>query len=320
MKKEVVVKSNMVVEAGYELTTNEHRLILSAICQIPPQQELDAAEVYEITAQKFAEQYSLHPKTAYRELKDAINRLYERSIIIKTEGQQTVKVRWLSMIVYDHSNDSEHEKRVFLGFSPQIIPYLTNLKASFTQYLLSDISSVSGSYTIRFYELIKQYQSIGKRDISISELRFMLNLQNKYPMFADLRRWVIDPSLAEINEKTPLEVSYELKKTGKRITHIALKFKDKKTKAITPKNEENQKRDKDTPDLFTGLTDKQAAFFASKLANDPDFQSNAQIGEEMSQFIERIKSELINEEGFAKYVEYLQRHGFKQIGQRPLTK
>jgi plasmid replication initiation protein len=311
MQKELIVKSNVVVEAGYELTTNEHRLILSAICQIPPQQELDAAEVYEITAQKFAEQYSLHPKTAYRELKDAINRLYERSIIIKTEGQQTVKVRWLSMIVYDHSNDSEHEKRVFLGFSPQILPYLTNLKASFTQYLLSDISGVSGSYTIRFYELIKQYQSIGKRDISILELRFMLNLQDKYPMFADFKKRVIDPALSEINEKTPLEVSYELKKSGKRITHITLKFKDKKIKDITSKNEEKQKRDKDTPDLFTGLTDKQAAFFASKLANDPAFQSNAQIGEEMPQFIERIKSELMSVGGFKNHITHLTRYGFK---------
>ena len=103
-------------------------------------------------------------------------------------------------------------KELYCFFSPQIVPYLSNLKTNFTQYLQSDISNVSGAYTIRFYELVCQYRTIGKREISIQDLRFILNIGDKYPLFYDFKRRVIEPSIKEINDKTPIQISYEQKK------------------------------------------------------------------------------------------------------------
>ncbi|MCF9035510.1 replication initiation protein, partial [Acinetobacter nectaris] len=213
MAKNLIVKSNQVIEAGYELTTNEQRLVLLAVSMISKDEDVSANVGYEISAQNFAAAYNIHPKTAYRELKEATNRLYERSIIIRNE-QQTLKVRWTSMIITDNPYfpdvlPDEDWKQVVIFFSPQIVPYLSNLKANFTQYLQSDISNVSGAYTIRFYELICQYKTVGKREISISDLRFMLKIDDKYPLFYDFKKRVIEPSIREINEKTPMQVSYE---------------------------------------------------------------------------------------------------------------
>ena len=230
MTNNLIVKSNQVVEAGYELTTNEQRLILLGISKIPKEQDVNPNIGYEITAQEFATAYNIHPKTAYRELKEATNKLYERSIIIRNE-QQTMKVRWASSIITDNPYVSdvlpdEDWKRVVLFFSPQIVPYLSNLKTNFTQYLQSDISNVSGAYTIRFYELVCQYRTIGKREISIQDLRFILNIGDKYPLFYDFKRRVIEPSIKEINDKTPMQISYEQKKR-KTIVGIVLNFKEK---------------------------------------------------------------------------------------------
>ena len=254
MKSNLIVKSNEVVEAGYELTTNEQRLVLLGISMISKGEDIDPTAGYEITAQEFAEAYNIHPKTAYRELKEATSRLYERSIVIRTE-KQTMKVRWANMIITDNPYfpevmSDENWKRVVIFFSPQIVPYLANLKANFTQYLQSDISNVSGAYTIRFYELICQYRNIGKREISIADLRFMLNIGDKYPLFSDFRRWVIEPAIKEINEKTPMQISYEQKKKGKTVVAILLKFKEK------PQDKNN--RDPNTIDAFTGQTDNEA--------------------------------------------------------------
>ena len=140
------------------LTTNEQRLVLLGIARIPKGEDIDPTAGYEITAQEFAEAYNIHPKTAYRELKEATSRLYERSIVIRTE-QQTMKVRWANMIITDNPYfpdvlADENGKKGVIFFSPQIVPYLANLKANFTKYLQSDISNVTGAYTIRFYELI----------------------------------------------------------------------------------------------------------------------------------------------------------------------
>lgn len=256
VKNNLIVKSNQVVEAGYELTTNEQRLVLLGISMIPKGEDIDPTAGYEITAQEFAEAYNIHPKTAYRELKEATSRLYERSIVIRTE-KQTMKVRWANMIITDNPYfpevmSDEQWKRVVIFFSPQIVPYLANLKANFTQYLQSDISNVSGAYTIRFYELICQYRSIGKREISIADLRFMLNIGDKYPLFSDFRKRVIEPSIKEINEKTPMQISYEQVKKGKTIVGILLKFKEK-----PQEKQDKNNRDPNVIDMFTGQTDNE---------------------------------------------------------------
>ena len=41
------------------------------------------------------------PRRIYRELREASNKLYERSIIIRNE-QQTMKLRWASSIIADN--------------------------------------------------------------------------------------------------------------------------------------------------------------------------------------------------------------------------
>ena len=286
MTNNLIVKSNQVVEAGYELTTNEQRLILLGISKIPKEQDINPYFGYEITAQEFATAYNIHPKTAYRELKEATNKLYERSIIIRNE-QQTMKLRWASSIIADNPYcpdvfPDENWKRVVIFFNPQIVPYLSNLKENFTQYLQSDISNVGGAYTIRFYELICQYRTVGKREISIQDLRFILNIGDKYPLFYDFKKRVIEPSIKEINEKTPMQISYEQKKKGKTVVGIVLKFKEKPKQVQIAT--ETLKTISDSSNTIKPLTEPQIAKYSmilcklgsiSDLSNFPDYPTFA---------------------------------------------
>ena len=48
MTNNLIVKSNQVVEAGYELTTNEQRLILLGISKIPKEQDINPYFGYEL--------------------------------------------------------------------------------------------------------------------------------------------------------------------------------------------------------------------------------------------------------------------------------
>ena len=88
---------------------------------------------------------------------------------------------------------------------------------------------MSSPYSIRFYELIMQYRSIGHREISLEDLRWMFQLQNKYPVWADLKKRVIEQATKEINEHSPYNLTIEPKRTGRKITSIVLKFQDKKS-------------------------------------------------------------------------------------------
>ena len=314
MTNNLIVKSNQVVEAGYELTTNEQRLILLGISKIPKEQDINPYFGYEVTAQEFATAYNIHPKTAYRELREASNKLYERSIIIRNE-QQTMKLRWASSIIADNPYPTdvfpdEHWKRVVIFFNPQILPYLSNLKANFTQYLQSDISDVSGAYTIRFYELICQYRTIGKREVSIQDLRFILNIGDKYPLFYDFKKRVIEPAIKEINEKTPMQISYEQKKKGKTIVGIVLNFKEKPKKESKP-TVKNPVRDPNTPDFFIDMTDSQRHLFANKMSEMPEMSKYSQGTESYQQFAVRIAEMLLQPEKFRELYPVLEKAGFK---------
>jgi plasmid replication initiation protein len=227
-KNGLVVKSNQVIEASYSLSTIEQRLILTAISLIPKAQKITDEEIYTVSVTDL-QAMGANETTAYRDLKDGLNRLYERSIHLKS-GNEKIKMRWVQSVKF-----IDDTRVVGIRFSKEILPFISNLKNQFTKYALSDISEMTSSYAIRIYEMLIQYKSIGQREISVSDLRNMLELNKKYPLFADFKKRVIDISVDQINKKSPLLASYTITKTGRKMTHFIFRFKEKETLNKTKK-------------------------------------------------------------------------------------
>jgi len=101
-----------------------------------------------------------------------------------------------------------------------------------THYALADVMQLAGAHAYRLYELLIQYLEIGKREIAVEDLRRWLDLGEKYNALYDLKKRVIDPAVSQINDRTPLQVSYVQKKSGRTITHLTFSFYKK-----TPGNE-----------------------------------------------------------------------------------
>lgn len=291
MNKDLIVKSNVVVSASYHLTANEQRLILSAISQIPKAVEVQDEDVYTIEVDDFIA-LGVHPKTAYREMKEAAERLYERSIVLKI-GDDVLKTRWVQdmgvgtgdgMVKLAQSlgikpaKVPSNQHFVVLRFSKSILPYLSNLSANFTQYLRQDIAGLGSAYSIRFYELIMQFKDTGYRKITIDDLRELLDLGDKYPATKDLKVRVIETAVNEINQKTNISVNYKLTKTGKKFTHLELRFKPK------VKTQKSAERDPNKIDIFTSKTDieskKSVPSWKIKGLSDPQINKLAKFKKE----------------------------------------
>lgn len=231
-KNNLIVKSNQVIEASYTLTTIEQRLILSAIAQVPKGEELSDDVLYPITTDNLVK-LGGDKKASHKDFKDAVNRLYERSIVLR-DGDNSDSFRWIQEKNFKRSNIA------FIRFSKPILPFLSNLKAEFTKYLESDIIGMSSPYAIRIYELMMQYRSVGYREINLEELRWMFQLQNKYPVWTDLKKRVIDQAVKEINEYSPYTLTIEAKRTGRKISSVKLTFEDKKKTTLkTSKNSDS---------------------------------------------------------------------------------
>jgi plasmid replication initiation protein len=298
MKNELVVKSNQVIEASYRLSVVEQRVILSAIAKIPKMCEVSDDEIYTVSVQDL-QALGVHEKTAYRDLKEAVNRLYERSISLDIDDK-LIKMRWVQRIEF-----TDNQGIVALRFSKDILPFISNVKANFTQYMLSEVSKMQGAYSVRVYELLVQYKTTGERSISIEDFRFMLDLGTRYKQFNDLLKRVIAPSIEEINEQTDLKVTAEPQKIGRKFTHIKFTIKQKpKPKLIAPE------RDPNTPDFFIKLSDPQRHLFANIMSEMPEMGSYSQGTESFQQFAVRIANMLLEPEKFRELFPFLLKAGY----------
>jgi plasmid replication initiation protein len=222
MSNFLVTKSNYLIEAGYRLSLNEQRLVLSAIAQLDGRKPLLKDNDFTITAAEFSEAFGIPIKQAYETLDDAASRLYERDIktydhVAKTRG----RFRWVDSVKY-----WDGEAKVTLSFSRWIIPYLTLLHQQFTSYELKQISQLNTAYAIRFYELLVQFLKTGERYITLEKFRDLLELKDQYPRFFDLKKRVIVPSIVEVNTKTNLTVEWDVMKKGRVIVGLMFMFQD----------------------------------------------------------------------------------------------
>jgi plasmid replication initiation protein len=305
-----VAQSNKLVEAIHGMTLTEKRLFIHA-SGLARQQDLKEGEVLTIRADEFAKECGIESHTAYEGLQDAVERLFGRYFSYVSGDGHPVKCRWVYRLEYKKGMGE-----IDVSFPAEVIFMFTvfNKENPFTIYDRKYIQQMTSVYAIRFYELFMQYRSIGNRTLELDKIKTMFQLDQKYDRIFDLKKRVVDVALDQINQHTDYTVTYEQVKRGRTVHALKFYFVPKKTVMATtlevPKN--NGGRDEDTPDLFTGLTDKQAKFFASKLAQEHEISGLA--SEPTYQEVEaRLARELLDPEGVKKYMPYLKKNGFKQI-------
>lgn len=229
------MKSNHIIEASYRLSVAEQRVILSAISQVRRDQPVTDAVLYSVTAAEIAQLCGTDPKTAYRDLQSAAERLQTRrvSLLLEPDGV-TIRSKRRRVTVWVQTVDYiDQEGRIEMRFGKDILPYLTGLQREFTRYALSDVARMTSAHGIRLYELLVQWPD-GHREIAVDDLRRWLQLEDRYPSIKDFKRWVIDPSVEQINEHSPLTLTWSQRKTGRKVTHLIFDYtlKRKPIKAV----------------------------------------------------------------------------------------
>ena len=225
MKKNLIVKHNDFIEAKYNLTLTELKIIAKLSSMI--KKDDDDFKVYKFTANELMEDLKLNNN--YDDLKEAIRKLLTRLIIIRTE-QTVLATTFLSSAEYFKNTTIE------LSFDKKLKPYLLQLKNNFTMYQFENVIALSSVYAIRIYELCKQYQKIKERIIEIEDLKEILDIEEKYKKYNDFKKKVLEIAEREINEKTDINISFEEIKTGRKVSAIRFLISAKKEiKAIKNK-------------------------------------------------------------------------------------
>lgn len=219
-KSKIICKSNELIEARYSLSLGEQRLVLLLASEISPNDE-DFKD-YEIRVMDFAKMFGLESdKSLYEKIESSANTLLGKIIALKS-GDDVEKTVWLSYVKYTKGSGV-----VRIRFDKSLKPYFLQLKSHFTKYQSNYVMDFKSQYSIRLYELLKMESFKLKNGnfekyFEVSELRLILGINKKdYALFADFRRFVIQPATNEISDKTDLYINdVRYGKTGRKITNI----------------------------------------------------------------------------------------------------
>lgn len=217
----IAYKSRWLVEASYKLTLQEQRFMLCCVAKVNPHEDLPKSIT--IHSEDFYGQFpDMGRDNAERELKKAVDRLWERSVVVK-DPVQTEEFRWIQRKVKYHKG----EARVTVSFSEDIAKYLTQLSGQFAKIVLSNINGLKSTYSVRIYELCQQFVKAGNRLITVEDFRFLLDLGDSYLNFKDLNKFVIKPSVLELNSKSNFDIEVQQIKKGRKIHALHFIFKEK---------------------------------------------------------------------------------------------
>jgi plasmid replication initiation protein len=169
MSSLIVTQANKLVEARYNLSLGEQRLVMAMIAQVQPGDE--DFKPYRISIAELAEFLGIDKGSAYRECKKLTKTLLSRVLEIQEEGR-LIQINWASSADYvDGSGE------VVLCCDPLLKPYLLNLQKDFTSCKLGILMRFKSQYTLRMYMLLKQYLKLTEREIELRLLREIMGLR-----------------------------------------------------------------------------------------------------------------------------------------------
>ncbi|POZ49798.1 replication initiation protein [Methylovulum psychrotolerans] len=231
-EKTLVVQHNALVEARYKMTIEEQRVLKTIISQIHSYDE--DFKLYEIRVLDLARLIGVSDEYYYSRIKSLLSKLRKSTLLIVDENGDSVETGWLSSITYRQGKGV-----VAIRFDPILKPYLLQLKSLFTSYELGNILRLRGMYSIRIYELLKQYEKISKREFSLDEFKKTLHIDSEYAQYRDLKKYVLIPSEKEVSKNTDISFSIEEKKQGRKVIGLTFHIKSKKRLQVISGEENN---------------------------------------------------------------------------------
>lgn len=230
----LIRKSNDLVEGRYRFDIWETRVFTKMLTMIKKDDE-DFKE-YRIYLKDVVKDFGLSHKNSYKMLKDGAKGLTKKEIRIIRDTPEGLK-EFQTHIAVGVDSFVKDGNYVDISFHPKMKPFLLQLQ---TQYLMYDIRNVLGiqsSFSVRIYELLKQYERIGKRRFSVQELKEMLDISDKYPLYANFKQRVILKAQEDLQESTDIRFTFDEIKYGKQITELVFHI-FKNNKVVDSRNEE----------------------------------------------------------------------------------
>ena len=236
LSKRKVVEHNSLITSIAKMDKTPLKMFELAVSCIDTEKPLEDNTVYLSKRDLFAF-FKVSDNDKHSRFKEAVEKMQKQAFFrIKEEAGKGFK--FINIVPIPYVEWTDYNDEVLIRFSPEIIPYLVNLKKNFTQHALSDLAELNSKYSLILYRWLsmnynqyehysakggrraEQVESYRNPSISVKELRIMTDTVNEYQRFTNFTKKILDIPLKEINAHTSFNVTYEKVKKGRSIDSI----------------------------------------------------------------------------------------------------
>ena len=259
LEKRKVVEHNSLITSIAKMDKTPLKMFELAVSCIDTEKQLEDNTVYLSKRDLFAF-FKVSDNDKHSRFKEAVEKM-QKQAFFKIKEKKEHGFEFENIVPIPYVKWTDYNDEVLIRFSPEIIPYLVNLKKNFTQHALSDIAELNSKYSIILYRWLSmnynQYEHYsnkgGRRNeqleeyrnpsISVKELRIMTDTVKEYIDFRNFEKRVLRNAIEEITKYTSFNVTYDKVKKGRSIDSI--KFHISKKAQPQELNGEYKEREQD---------------------------------------------------------------------------
>ncbi|MGY3743745.1 RepB family plasmid replication initiator protein [Leuconostoc inhae] len=236
LSKRKVVEHNSLITSIAKMDKTPLKMFELAVSLIDTENPPQDQTVYLSKKELFAF-FKVVDNDKHSRFKEVIEKM-QKQAFFQIKKEQDKGFKFVSIVPIPYVEWTDYHDEVLIRFSPEIMPYLINLKTNFTQHALSDISELNSKYAVILYRWLSmnynQYEHYsvkgGRREeqvenyrnptIGMRDLREMTDTVKDYQRIDNFEKRVLKAGLDEINSYTSFNVTYEKVKKGRSIDSI----------------------------------------------------------------------------------------------------
>lgn len=222
---QVATQRNDLLHGQQSLSLVQKRIFALAIQKI--RRDDDDLKTYTIEIQDLVEAGT--SENIFSKIEQEAENLMRKILLKKEEieGSRFPKTTRWSMISKAVHNPGKGT--LDIRIDSEIRDMLISLKeqGNFTAVPVAEILACRSTYGQRLYELLySQAWKGNKWEVSLDELRFSLNAEDKYPNFSHFRSRILKKAQKDIHKNTNMTFTWEEEKRGKgrKITHLIFEY------------------------------------------------------------------------------------------------
>lgn len=235
-KNQILMKNNTIVSARYNISLMHNNIFIFILYKL---QKAKSGNAYcYISKQEFQNLISNKTQKTVPGIKKVLDDMLDEKIYFREDGEWSCKYSIIAG--YEYNKKEDLFKIVVID---KVYHLLMNYKA-YTPINMKIFLTLKSIYSQRLYDLLRLWSNT-KENITyeLDELKDLLMLNNKYNLYADFKRNVLQRAKKELNNTGMFELSYTENKKGRSVKSITFHVKDldkrvyfkkKQTEQISP--------------------------------------------------------------------------------------